>query len=189
MPMRATVDSSALRQAAKIVREIDPEIRKGFMRDLKSDLKPYANKIAKDVPVLGSPGAMRGFGHSGRTSWGAVQGSAYVSPGGGRGSLARIEIYGRGQNRAALKYADLAGTRQKYNDGAMAKIGDRNLYTIRGQGRAMVDRLDQVAKLSQNGKGGRFVWAGFMKHRPWFVKVAISRLDQYSDAITRRLTR
>jgi hypothetical protein len=189
MPMRATVDSSALRQAAKIVREIDPEIRKGFMRDLKSDLKPYANKIAKDVPTLGTPGAMRGFGHSGRTSWGAVQGSAYVSPGGGKGSLARIEIYGRGQNRAALKMADLAGTRGNYGNGLYAKQGSATSYFINGQGQDMVSRLTDFGKLSANGKGGRFVWAGFMKHRPWFVKVAINRLDQYSDAITRRISR
>jgi hypothetical protein len=189
MPMRATVDSSALREAAKIVREVDPEIRKGFIRDLKTDLKPYANKIAKDVPTLGTPGAMRGFGHGGRTRWGPVQGSAYVTPGGGRGSLARMEIYGRGQTRSALKIADLAGTRQNYNNGLYAKIGSSPLYFINGQGQDMVSRLTDFGKLSANGRGGRFVWAGFMKHRPAFLRKAVDRLDQYSDAITRRVSR
>jgi hypothetical protein len=33
-----------------------------------------------------------------------------VNPGGGRGSLARIEIFGRAPYRAGLKMVDLAGT-------------------------------------------------------------------------------
>jgi hypothetical protein len=44
MPLRATIDSRQLREASKIVREIDPEIRKGFVRDLKADLRPYASE-------------------------------------------------------------------------------------------------------------------------------------------------
>jgi hypothetical protein len=186
MPVRATVDSSMLRLAARHVRQIDKDIQKGFTRDLKSDLKPYAQRIASDVPTLGTPGAMRGFGHKGRTRWTKVTGSAYVTSGGGRGSLARIEIYGRGaEGRAALKMADLAGTKENYNNGNFSKD---NSYQINGQGQDMVSRLTDFGKLSAGGKGGRFVWAGFMQHRPFFLKTVVKRLDEYSAEITRRIT-
>jgi hypothetical protein len=188
MPLRAVVDSSMLREAAKRVKDIDPEIRKGFIKDLKSDLKPYANSIAKDVPVLGRPGAMRGFGHGGRTRWSKVRASVYVNPGGGRGSLARIEVYGSGaETRAAFKIADLAGTKNDYGNGNMAKMSNgQPLYQIMGQGQDMVSRLTDFGKLSAGGKGGRFAWSGFMKHRPAFLKKSIKRLDEYSDRISRR---
>jgi hypothetical protein len=190
MPLRAVVDSSVLREAAKRVKQIDPEIKKGFVRDLKTDLKPYARSIAGDVPTLGRPGAMRGFGHAGRTRWTKVTGSSYVTPGGGRGSLARIEIYGSGATgRAAFKMADLAGTQNDYGNGLYAKLGSSPWYLINGQGQDMVSRLADFGKLSAGGKGGRFAWAGFMKHRPKFVQQAITRLDQYSDEINRRFFR
>jgi hypothetical protein len=175
MPLRATIDSRQLREASKIVREIDPEIRKGFVRDLKADLRPYANKIVRDIPGRGKP-PLSGMGGTGRLSWGSTQAGVYVNPAGGRGSLARIEIFGRAPYRAGLKMVDLAGTSN---------------YTATPQGRAMITNpkggLEDRFPLSANGRGGRFIWKGFMKHRPAFVRVVIDRLDQYSDEITRRM--
>jgi hypothetical protein len=187
MPVRAQIDSSQLRLVARKVKLLDPEIRKEMIKGLKTDLKPYANQIAADVPVLGSPGRMRGWGHSGRLAWGPVQGAAYVTPGGGKGSVARIEIFGRGDRRAAFKYADLAGTKGDYRDGQMARSNGALFYRINGQGRAMVNRLNDFAKLSQGGKGGRFAWAGFMKYRPLFLKVTINRLDSYAQKVGERI--
>jgi len=187
MPVRAEIDSSDLRRIARKVRDLEPAIRKELIDGLKSDLKPYANRIAKDVPTLGTPGAMRGWGHSGRTAWGAVQGSAYVTPSGGKGSVARIEIFGRGQRRAAFKYADLAGTKNEYNDGKLANKGKMPTYRVNGQGRAMVERLNDFGKTSAGGKGGRFAWAGFMKYRPLFLKMTIDRMDQYAQKVGERI--
>jgi hypothetical protein len=187
MPVRAEIDSSQLRLVARKVRLLDPEIRKEMTKRLKKDLTPYAKHIARDVPVLGSPGAMRGWGHNGRLAWGPVQGSAYVTAGGGKGSVARIEIYGRGARRAAFKYADLAGTKNQFRDGELAKSGSRKSYRINGQGRAMVERLNDFAQLSQGGKGGRFAWAGFMKYRPVFLKITIKRLDDYAQKVGERI--
>jgi hypothetical protein len=176
MPVRAVIDSSALREAAKRVKEIDPDIRKGFIRDLKTDLRPYATQIAAGVPGKSDPplsgmNALRRA--TGRTdlAWGGARASVYVTPGGGRGSLARIEIYGPASNRGGFKMVDLAGTSN---------------YTSTPQGRIMNERLQSRFPLSQNGKGGRFAWAGFMKNRPQFVQQVITRLDQYSNEINRR---
>lgn len=183
MPLFAVIDTSVLREASKRVKEIDPEIRKSFIKDLKTDLRPYASAIASDVPALGKPGAMRGLGHNGRIRWGKIASSVHVTPGGGRGSLARIEIFGRGEAKAGFKMADLAGTKNDYRNGKLSK--DRR-YTINGQGEGMVSRLNDFGSLSAGGKAGRFVWAGFMKHRPGFLDQAVKRLDQYADRISRR---
>lgn len=176
MPVRAVIDSSMLREAAKRVKEIDPEIRKGFIRDLKADLRPYAAQIASGIPTQSNPplsGMDANRRATGRTdlAWGGARASVYVTPGGGRGSLARIEIYGPGAYRGGFKMVDLAGTSN---------------YTSTERGRIMNRQLQQRFPLSQNGKGGRFAWAGFMRHRPKFVEQVITRLDQYSQEINRR---
>jgi hypothetical protein len=170
MPLRAVVDSSMLREAAKRVKEIDPEIRKGFIKDLKADLKPYAAQIVAGIPGKGAP-PLSGMANSGRLRWGGARASIHVTPGGGRGSLARIEIYGPGDTKGGFKMVDLAGTKN-------------NPET--NQGDAMINNLRRRFPLSQNGKGGRFAWKGFMQHRPAFVKQVIVRLDEYADRISRR---
>lgn len=176
MPVRAVVDTSMLREAAKRVKQIDPEIRKGFIRDLKVDLKPYAASIVSGIPSKPNPplsgmNASRRSGGRTDMAWGGARASVYVTPGGGRGSLARMEIYGPGNNKAGFKMVDLAGT---------------STYTSTDQGRVMNAELQARFPLSEGGKGGRFAWSGFMKYRPVFVQKVIVRLNEYSDEINRR---
>jgi hypothetical protein len=61
MPARLEIDSSQLRLVARKIRDLDPQIRKEMTSGLKRDLKPYAENIANDVPVLGSPGRCVGL--------------------------------------------------------------------------------------------------------------------------------
>jgi hypothetical protein len=173
MPVRASIDVRQLREANKLVKMIDPGIRDGFVRDLKSDLKPYARKIVNDIPGRGTP-PLSGMANRGRLGWGTVTSSQHVTPGGGRGSLARIEIYARSPFKAGFKMADLAGTSN---------------YTSTPQGFSMNSALQRRFRLSQNGRGGRFAWAGFMRHRPDFLNVVMYRLDQYCLEIERRMFR
>jgi hypothetical protein len=70
----------------------------------------------------------------------------------------------------------------------MVNRGKSPTYKANGQGPAFVSRLNDFGKLSAGGKGGRFVGAGFMQHRPFFLKTVIKRLDEYSAEITRRIT-
>jgi hypothetical protein len=173
MPVRATIDTRQLREANKLVKQIDPQIRNGFVKDLKSDLKPYARSIVNSIPPRGNP-PLSGMANRGRLGWGTVSSTEHVTPGSGRGSLARIEIYARQPFRAGFKMADLAGT---------------STYTATPQGRAMNANLQRRAALSQGGKGGRYVWAGFMRYRPAFLGVVMYRLDQYCAEIERRMFR
>jgi hypothetical protein len=185
MPIVPEIDSRKLRLVAARVKEVDPEIRKELMSDLKKLLGPYGQDIAKDIPRLGVPKKVRGFGsHTGRTSWSPAKSSVHVTPGGGKGSVARIEVYSS-PNQAALKIADLAGTRERYNNGELSKGG--HIYQIMGQGQDLVTALTDVATLSANGKGGRFVWKGFMKYRPRFLDQTVQLLNQYSEKVGERL--
>jgi hypothetical protein len=187
MPVYPVIDSSALRLAAKQVKDIDPEIRKRLLRGLKSDLAPTGARIAALVPQLGVPGSVRGFGHKGRTGWGKVKASTHVTPGGGKGSVARFEIY-TSPNQAALKIADLAGTKGQYGNGNYSK-GGLQPYFINGQGEDLVTRLSEVSLLSAGGKGGRFVWANFMKERPALVRRVEAKLEIYAQEISRGIGR
>jgi hypothetical protein len=133
MPLRAVVDSSMLREAAKRVKDIDPEIRKGFIKDLKSDLKPYADKIVADIPRKGAP-PLSGMANLGRLRWGGARASIHVTPSGGRGSLARIEIYGPGDTKGGFKMVDLAGT----SDYVETNQGDEMIYNLRRVSRCLL---------------------------------------------------
>ena len=187
MPVYPVIDSSMLRLAAKQVKAIDPDIRKRLLRGLKADLAPSGARIAALVPQLGVPGSVRGFGHKGRTSWGNVKASTHVTPGGGKGAVARFEIYSS-PNQAALKIADLAGTKGQYNNGNYSKGGNQP-YFINGQGEDLVSRLTKVSRLSAGGKGGRFVWANFMKERPALVRKVEASLEIYAQQISNGIGR
>ena len=171
MPVYPVVDSSMLREAAKRVKEIEPQIRKDLIKNLKGDLQPFAASIKGDIPPKSKP-PIRGFAHAGRTRWGSVQASVYVTPSGGKGSIARMEIFGRGDARAGFKIADLAGTSN---------------FTSQVRGEVMNEALQQAFPLSANNKGGRFAWAGFMKYRPVFIAITMKRLEEYAEQINARL--
>jgi len=187
MPVYPVIDSSALRLAAKQVKAIDPEIRKRLLRGLKADLAPTGAKIAALVPRLGVPGSVRGFGHKGRTAWGNVKASTHVTPGGGKGSVARFEVYSS-PNQSALKIADLAGTKEQYNNGNYSR-GGLQPYFINGQGEDLVSRLSKISRLSAGGKGGRFVWANFMKERPELIRRVEAKLEIYAQEISKGIGR
>jgi hypothetical protein len=167
-----TIDARELKRALAIMKQFDPELRKFFIRDMKSGLKPIADDIAQQVP---KNAPLTGFGtHRGRTSWSPVKASVNVTPA-SRKSLARIEVFGQGAQQAALKITDLAGTRGSF-------VKTRN-------GRKMIDSLSQRYPLSANGRGGRFVWRAFMENRPQMLHFADKVLTKYSNYINQYILR
>jgi hypothetical protein len=184
MPIVPTIDSSKLRDVARKVKEIDPGIKKEMVAGLKSDLQPYASQIAGTVP---NP-ALSGFVHTGRTQWSPVKASVYVTPGGGKGSVARIEVYGSPE-RAAFKLADRAGTRdrgRRQNRG-YSRQGPGGVVTVgpfaTTSGDFLIRALSSRYPLSAGGRGGRFAWAAFMRFRPQFLSAVVSRLDRYAQRV------
>ena len=158
MPVRVAIDTDTLRAVNKRLAEIDPDLRKQVGKDIKEAVRPTAARIKARIPQQPPLSGMR---HNGRT----VNVSAYATPGGGRGSIARMEVFGRGQYRAGLKIADLAGTRGRY---------------VRGErGRKFIDNLDRRYPLSAGGKGGRFAWQNFMKERPFLIEEVVDIINGY----------
>jgi hypothetical protein len=183
--LNMTIDGAELRQFVKTLDEIEPGLRKQFVKDIKSEIKPLADTIASRINALniGTKGNVRGFKHNGRTGWSKVRASVYATPGGGKSaSVARIEVFGTGDKKAALKIADLAGTKGNFNNGGKSKGGLRS-HTINGQGEALVDGLESVSKLSANGKGGRLVWRNFIGQRRRMIDIAIKVMNRYADQV------
>jgi len=169
MPVRVEIDTSTLRAVNRRLREIDPDLRKQVGKDIKQAVAPTAAKIKSRIP---QQPPLSGMGHSGRTAWRGVNVSAYATPGGGRGSVARMEVFGRGQYRAGLKMADLAGTRGSYVKGP--------------RGRRFIANLDRRYPLSMGGRGGRFAWQNFMKERPFLIKEVVDIINGYVKMFNRK---
>lgn len=162
MPVRVSIDTETLRAVNKRLGEIDPELRKAVGKNIKDAIRPTADRIKARIPQQPPLSGMR---HSGRTAWRGANVGAYATPGGGRGSIARLEVFGRGQYRAGVKIGDLAGTRGRY---------------VRGErGRKFIDNLSRRYPLSAGGKGGRFGWANFMKERPFLIDEVVDIIDGY----------
>jgi hypothetical protein len=162
MPVRVSIETDTLRAVNRRLKEIDPDLRKQVGKDIKEAIRPTAARIKARIPQQPPLSGMR---HAGRTAWRGVNVGAYATPGGGRGSIARMEVFGRGQYRAGLKIADLAGTRGRY---------------VRGErGRKFIDNLDRRYPLSAGGKGGRFAWQNFMKERPFLIEEVVDIINGY----------
>ena len=162
MPVVPTIDVSALRALNRKLNELDPDLRKQVGKDIKSAVAPQVSEIQKLVSAFNPP---RGMLHNGRTAWGAPKVSAYATPGGGRGSVARIEIYGPARARAGVKIADLAGTRGE-------------IKTV--QGARLIEKLNSLAPLSAGGRGGRLGWANFIRSRPRLIAEVEKVLDRFA---------
>jgi hypothetical protein len=183
--LNMTIDGKELREFVKTLDAFEPGLRKQFVKDIKSEIKPLADTIASKInsTPIGTEGYMRGFRHNGRTAWSKVRASVYATPGGGRSaSVARIEVFGQGDKKAALKIADLAGTKGNFNNGNYSKGGNQP-YFINGQGEDLVSRLSEISTLSARGKGGRLVWKNFIGQRRQMIDIAIKIMDRYAARV------
>jgi hypothetical protein len=181
------VDTADLRRAAKQVKEIDPKIRTQLIRDLKAVMKPYAESILARIP---SQPPLSGMGrHQGRLRWEPPTYSLHVTPGGGKGSLGRIEFFAKQPYGAMFKLADLAGTRNRGDrvrreHTRSTRNGPVTVKThSTSSGDVLIQKLSGRFALSAGGKGGRFVWKEAMDARPELVDLFITQLDRYAERI------
>lgn len=171
--LKPVIDQSDLKHAVKLMKSLGTDTRKFFVKELKSDLQPFADRIRKYMNTQANP-PLSGFGRTpeSRFYWGnGVLATAYVTPS-SRKSLARIEVFGRGAYKAALKMTDLAGT--------------NGSYVQTTQGAAMIRELNAKYKTT-NKKAGRFVWDQFIKQRPAMVHFIQETLDEFSKLTERRI--
>ncbi len=192
MPVVPTVDASKLRELSKKLGEIDVALKRQVGKDIKAALNPLKDGIMREIP---RQAPSRGFEHGGRTAWKSTNIAVYATPGGGKGSIARLKIWST-PNNVAFTLADLAGTRGKYTgtrrehtrrtrDGVV-KIRESKSYKS-GLGRGLVEKLNEDAELSAGGKGGRYAWAAFLKHRPKLVREIERVIDEFAKLVEKEL--
>jgi hypothetical protein len=183
-----TIDGKELREFVKTLDRFEPGLRSQFVKDIKSDIKPLAATIASNINSknIGAVGNMRGWNNDGRTGWSKVRASVYATPGGGKSSsVARIEVYGSKDKQAALKIADLAGTKNgpsvSVSKSYVGPYGLVRTHANTSQGDTMKSELDRWPLWK--GKGGRFVWTNFIGQRRKMVDIAISIINRYADRV------
>jgi hypothetical protein len=183
-----TIDAKELREFVKTLELFEPGLRRQFVKDIKADIKPLAQTIASNINSenVGAVGNMRGWNNNGRTGWSKVRASVYATPGGGKsGSVARIEVYGSGDKKAALKIADLAGTKNgtsaTVSKSYVGPYGLVRTHANTSQGETMKKELDRWPLWK--GKGGRFVWTNFIGQRRKMVEIAVSIINRYADRV------
>jgi len=171
--LTAHVDTSELKKLVSEMKQLDPNLRKYFVKELKTDLQPFADQIQGWINRNANP-PLSGFGgHGGRTAWPtSVKATAYVTPS-SRKSLARIEVFGRGQNKAAVKIADLAGT--------------KGTYVRTTQGEALIQELNRRFR-NPNQKAGRFVWQQYISRRGEMIHFIEKTINEFADITERRIS-
>ena len=170
--LTAHVDTTELKKLMSEMKQLDPSLRSYFVKQLKTDLQPFANGIQNWMNSNANPPLSHFGGHNGRTRWPtSVKATAYVTPG-SRKSLARIEVFGRGQHKAAVKIADLAGT-----------VGT---YIRTTQGEALIQELNRRFR-NPNQKAGRFVWQQFISRRGEMIHFIEKTIDEFAKMTERRI--
>ena len=163
--IEARLEVNGLADTLKVLRRIDPELRKTTVRRMKLAAKPMqaeAKKLFPDASPLSGWGNWRG-GYDGRT----VKRNVKVAF---KGSKARnsdtIPLLTLRQTSAAGVIFDIAGRKSSGNSPS---------------GRAMIARLDRFAPAS------RVMWPTAERHMPEVVQGVRSAIDDMSEIINQEL--
>lgn len=168
--LRPTIDAPQFRDVLAQLKGIDPDIVKALRKDLRTELKPFAQQIAKAYP---STAPLSGMANEGRLAWpDRVSGTIFVTPGRSkRGGQKLVGIRLRGNPDAGMAMAELAGSKSSGRSarGAAMIRGLRSRYPFR--------------------KGGRFGFREFLRNRDEALKGAEKVIDRYVVVLNRRLER
>lgn len=192
MPISVEVNRDSLRELNRQLKEIDPSLQRAVAKDIKKAVRPTARNILSRIPTQPP---IRGMGAGGRLGWSKPRVGVYASPSaGGKGSIARIEIFASNpERRGGFKMADLAGTKNKGL--GIRRAHTRNLRSGRvvqvrehrtRSGDVMIDRLSRRYPLSAGGRGGRFGWENFMKERGFLLDKVLDIIDDYVEIVNRK---
>lgn len=148
------------------------QVRKELAKNIRKALKGPAANIVADFPAMSEyPG--RGAPMSGMTAtWGRIQSSIRTNPTADDGrAIAVISVAGedRAFNRT-LAITERAGSRTAGS-------------TI--QGRQMTKVLQERFPLI--GRGGRFIWKSWLKHRPEAIRGVLVVLNAFVDQYNRSI--
>lgn len=143
--------------------KLPDKVKRRIARDIRKELQGPAGKIVSDFPPDAPLSGMI-------PRWGRVHAKIRVYPMSNEGrAIATIGIAGedRGFNRT-LAIIERAGSR---SDG------------LTPWGRTMTKWLQERHPLV--GKGGRFVWKAWLKHRPEAIRGVVSVINKFVDDYNR----
>ena len=174
------VGAENLQQVLKELKNLDPNLRKELVAEMKSEIKPIAQSLASKIPSqaplsgfapannASSPYVWRKPSMSVRTPFARRAKQPGVFP------VVSIRFNDRRPN-AGLSILELAGTRN---------IG-RLKQGITPQGIAMVRNLNK--RYPVKGKLGRFVIPEFIPKRAEATRIAVGILEKFAKKVGRRL--
>lgn len=168
------LDANDVRRALKILKDIDPESVKQLRKELRSNLKPIAAEIARNVP---SDAPLSGFNNASATRWSAVRPGVSFRPGKQRGgrrgwsSLLSLEVGTNPKAARGVYIAELAGSRTN---------------GVTASGKNLVRQLNQ--QRAMKGAGGRYIYDKFRLLRPDVMSRAERALEPLLRQINRKLS-
>jgi len=192
MPISVEVNRDSLRELNRQLKQIDPSLRNAVGKDIKRAVRPTAQRILRRIPT---DAPLSGMVNKGRLGWSKPRVGVFATPGaGGKGSMARIEIFASNKNqRGGFKMADLAGTRNRGSGVRRAHsrvLPSGRVVNVREHatrsGDVMIARLKQRYPLSAGGKGGRFGWENFINERAFLIDKVVDIVDDYVAIVNRK---
>jgi hypothetical protein len=97
MPISVEVNRDSLRELNRQLKQIDPSLRNAVGKDIKRAVRPTAQRILRRIPT---DAPLSGMVNKGRLGWSKPRVGVFATPGaGGKGSMARIEIFASNKNQ------------------------------------------------------------------------------------------
>ena len=188
------VPSEDIRKALRILKTLDKGMADQLRTDIKSDLKPYADKIAGKVPTTPP---LSGMAHSGRTRWTGAKGSVSFTPGTfkpGREFQPLIKIVLQGRSKGSgFDIAEIAGSAGlktgKPKTSPVSRRGSSKPFSRqnpRRVGKAFLNNIEPRSPFSEF-KAGRFGYGYFLQERKAIQKDVIGILDSFAKKFNRRV--
>jgi hypothetical protein len=172
MPVFPSVDGQGVREAIAELKKIDPELIKALRTDMRSSLKPFAQRIKEAIPA--DP-PLSGMGHNGPTRYARTTVNVSLTTGKSRknpglSALASIRATPANKTRG-LYLAELAGSRSTG-------------YTARG--RNLIAVLNERKRM--RGSAGRYIYDAFRRNKDSIFVITINVLNKHLDRVNARLS-
>ena len=164
------IDPKAFRKALNALKELDPTVTKALRAELKTELAPYATKLANQMPEV-SP--LKGMNKNMATGYRKPKGKVSFTPGSSRSTASRLLAFQLDSgDRRGFYLMELAGTQNKRG------------YTDKG--RIMIDRLNKDKPLTGK-RGGRYGWRAFLGMFGDVQRVADGIINKTLDRVEKEL--
>jgi len=142
------------------------EVQTKLAKDLRKELVGPAANIVSDFPKKAPMSGMTG-------RWGFVKSTIRTFPNSRPGrAIALIGV--AGENRGFNRLVAIT-----------ERAGSRSAGLTRS-GKQMIKTLQQPDRFPLVGKGGRFIWKSWLKHRPTAIRGALSILNDFVTQYNRR---